>query len=66
MKYWKAVNVIQAREYLLKMNLADYPSMKKEERKKFYREMKGEAYPVHMQKTLDYDDFARKIGALND
>ena len=64
-KYWKAINVIQAREYLVNMNVQDYPRMKKDARKQFYKDMRKQAYPRHLQKTMDYDEFARKAGLIN-
>jgi len=63
-RYWKAINIIQARDYLLDMNVVDYPRMTKEGRRKFHREMRKQAYPVHLQKEMDYEDFAKKVGLV--
>lgn len=65
MKYWKAINVIEARERLVDMNIADYPKMKNEGRKKFYRQMRKQAYPIHLQKTMDFEEFGKRLEAMN-
>lgn len=65
LKYWKSIEVIQARESLIKMSISDYPKMTKESRRKFYRDMRKSAFPVHMQKTMDFEEFAARMGVSN-
>ena len=43
------------------MQMADYPRMKAEGRKKMHREMRKAAHPEHLQKKLDFDEFIRKM-----
>ena len=61
-KYWEAINVLQARERLLDLNIADYPKMTKDGRKKLHRDLRKRAFPSHMQKEVEFEDFARKVG----
>ena len=59
--YYNAITVIEAQDNLVKMNLADYPNMKKEGRSNFYRQMRKNAYPVGLQKTIEFDDFVKRM-----
>ncbi len=45
------------------MNVADYPRMKDESRKKFFRKMNKVAYPKGLVqlKEISFEDFARKM-----
>jgi hypothetical protein len=43
------------------MNVADYPRMKSEGRKKFHRNMNKMAYPKGLQKEMSFEEFARKM-----
>lgn len=43
------------------MNIADYPRMKKEGRKKFYRDIRKLAYPEGLQKQMDFGDFIKRM-----
>lgn len=43
--YIKAIEVIEAQNMLLQMKVADYPNMKKEDRKKLFKGLHSQAYP---------------------
>jgi ribulose-5-phosphate 4-epimerase/fuculose-1-phosphate aldolase len=43
--YWMAVTVIEAQEVLIKLRIADYPNMKKDDRSKTHRHFHKMAYP---------------------
>jgi hypothetical protein len=63
MDYYEAITVIEAQEALVAMNISDYPKMKGESRKKFYRQMRKSAQPQSLQKQMDFEDF---ISRMND
>jgi len=60
-EYYESIRVIDAQERLVEMQMADYPRMKAEGRKKMHREMRKAAHPEHLQKKLDFDEFIRKM-----
>jgi hypothetical protein len=43
--YWLLVDRLEPQETLLSMNVGDYPNMKKEDRKKFHKDLHKKAYP---------------------
>lgn len=57
--YIDAMNRIEAQETLLKMNLADYPNMGREDRRKFHRNLHDIAYPPQEQKLQTTADLMR-------
>ncbi len=63
--YYEAITVLEAQDALVTMNISDYPRMKKDDRSKFYREMRKRAYPQHLQKQMSFEDFAKKVGMLD-
>jgi len=63
--YWRAINILEGRESLVKLNISDYPKMKNDGRKKLFRSLRKEAYPRHLQKTMEFDAFAQKVGMTN-
>lgn len=64
MEYYEAVTVIEAQDRMIEMNIADYPRMKTEGRKRFHREMRKKAYPrsLKAQKEMDFDEFFEVMG----
>lgn len=62
LKYYRAVEIIDARERLMELNVASYPMMKKDGRNRYYKKLHKTAYPVHLQKPMDFDDFFKKMG----
>jgi hypothetical protein len=61
MEYYESITVIEAQERLVEMNLADYPSMKKEARQKLFRQMRKMAYPEGWQKEMDFSEFIGRM-----
>lgn len=42
-EYWKAITPIEATEYMAQMKMADFPHLKKEERRKTWKEISKKA-----------------------
>ena len=42
--YWEAITVIEAQETLLQLNIADFPYMKDNKRREFFKDLKSKAY----------------------
>lgn len=61
-EYYGAIAVIEGQEALLKMKIADYPRMKDEDRRKFFRDIRKQAFPQGLQKEMDFDDFFKVMG----
>jgi hypothetical protein len=61
MQYYEAITVIEAQECLVAMNIQDYPRMKKEGRKKFYRSVRKAAYPESLKKPMEFEEFFEKV-----
>lgn len=59
--YYQAITMIEAQKTLVLANATSVSSMPKESRKKYYRELKKMAYPSHMQKTMEFDEFWSKV-----
>lgn len=57
LEFYEAITVIEAQDMLVAMKLADWPRAKPESRKQFHRETRKLAYPVGMQKEMEFDDF---------
>lgn len=64
LEYYEAITVIDAQDRMVDMNMADYPNMKKESRKKFFRQMRKQAYPtsLYKPKEMDFDEFFKVMG----
>ena len=60
-EYYEAITVLEAQDRLVEMNISDYPKMSKENRRKYFRSMKKLAHPAHLQKTVDFADFIKKV-----
>lgn len=56
-----AIDIIEMERVLIQLNVADYPNMKKEDRKKFYNEIKKRAYPNAKKETVSGSEMARKL-----
>jgi len=61
LEYFKAIDVIEAQDCLIKMQVQDYPRMNKQSRSKLHRTISKKAYPKEMQKELSFEDFIRKV-----
>lgn len=68
-QYWLAITAIEAQDMLKQMQIADYPHLKKEDRKKVYNSIHKQAYPVKPSKEgkmLTSEDIANFLnGAIN-
>ncbi len=64
-QYYKALEVIQAREYLMQLKAADFPKLSKDQREKLFREFYRKANPRELrnEKVLTTAELARKVGA---
>lgn len=62
LKYYECIGIILAQENLINMNVSDYPHMKTDSRRKFFKEMRNTAQPKHLQKTVDFESFAKRVG----
>ena len=63
-EYYEAITVIEAQQTLVDMNVSDYPRMKSDGRKKYYRSMRKLAYPVDLvpPKEMDFEEFFERMG----
>lgn len=64
--YWEAITILEAQESLLNMNVAAYPMMKKDEAKKYHRQMFDKAFPKNKERTrrpLTTAELAQLTGA---
>lgn len=64
--YWEAITILEAQESLLNMNVAAYPMMKKEEAKKFHKDVFIKAFPGNkerMKRRLTTAELAQLTGA---
>ena len=59
--YFEAITVIEAQSRLVDMNVSDYPKMKNEGRKKFFRDMRKMAYPEGLQNQMSFEDFISRM-----
>jgi hypothetical protein len=65
LKYFKAIESLEAQELLSKMKLLDYQSnMKNEARKKYHKELKKIAEKFTPKKTQSMDDFESLVQGL--
>lgn len=65
--FWKGINMIEAQETLLKLQVADYPNMELSDKKKFQQQLKDQAYfkqkPSEI-KVLKTSDIGKVLGAF--
>ena len=60
LKYYRAIDTIEAREVVLDMQVMDYQrNMDKKERSKFHHAIFDQAYPKQSKKTASPEDFVR-------
>ena len=66
MDFYRAANILQARENLLELNISDYPRMDKNNRRKFFNSIKRIATSNDNTPLTTTEDFAkffeRKLG----
>lgn len=63
--YWEAITVIEAREMLSQLSVADYPHMKKTSRQKLHRSLSKMAFPATFKdkRRLTLQDLAAMGGS---
>ena len=61
LEYYMAIDVIEAQNSLVSMNVSMYPQMKNDSRKQYFKNMKRVAYPPEMQKQTSFEDFIKKV-----
>ncbi len=59
--YYRLARQIDAEKALRQLNMADYPRMKGEDRKKFYKNLRKIAYPNEKREVLTASQIARKL-----
>lgn len=63
---WQAIDVIEAREILQQMTIADWPRTKPSKRKELHRNLWKTAYPKLMkEKSMDLDSLEKTLRAMN-
>jgi len=60
-EYFDAMEVITARESLEKLSVSDYGNSKKSGRDKIFKHFSKRANPIHMQKQMSFEDFAKAM-----
>jgi hypothetical protein len=65
---WMAITVIEARDQLQRLQVADWPNMKNPARKKAHRELHAQGYPPHLLeerdgKVMSTEEFASFIAS---
>ena len=66
--YWMGITVIEAQQILLQLNIETYPHQKREDARRFHRQMHELAYPktyaVETGEVFNTEDLARKLGGF--
>lgn len=60
--YWQSIEIIEAQEQLMQMNISDYPHIKQTSREKLHRSIHDIAFPKDQKKALTTDDVAKALG----
>lgn len=58
-EYWLAITAIEAQEALVHMQVADYPHLKKDNRRQAHRRMHSLAHP-------DFEESSENVGSVED
>jgi hypothetical protein len=61
-KLWKAITVIEARDTLRLLKVADWPNLKSSDREKYFSEIKKQALISKNRRTPTNEELARKLG----
>ncbi len=61
MEYYECIPVIEGQDRLMDMKIADYPRAKQDSRKKFFRDIRKQAFPQGLQKKMDFSDFIKRM-----
>ena len=63
--YYRCAQVIDAREGLQRLKIADYPQLKESGRKKIWNEFKQAANPSEFRPTMSVDEFIKSRRGLS-
>ena len=63
--YLEAVEIIEAQEMLRAMNIADYPTMKKNDRQRLHRQVYKTAYPNEKKRVITTQDLKKILGGVS-
>lgn len=64
-QYWNAIDMIEAKEMLLALNVADYPSMKTDSRRNMHRKLHEKAFPKNYEAGFQTSEtFANMFGGM--
>ena len=61
-KLWQSITVIEARDTLRLLKVADWPNMKSNDREKYFSEIKRQALLTKTRKMPTNEELARKLG----
>ena len=65
-EYNKAIDILEAQSMLVAFTIADYPNMKKEDKKRLHSRVYKTAYPHSVDaKGVTAQELARMLGGLN-
>lgn len=60
--YWKAITVIEAQDVLVKLQIADYPHLKKKDHVEVHKRYHKMAYPkMHEKETLTTEELFERL-----
>jgi hypothetical protein len=59
--YFKLARQIESQNALRQLNIVDYPKMKSEDRRKFYKALRKEAYPNEKPKVVKLSDAGKYL-----
>lgn len=63
-EYWNAINVIESKEIMTQLTVADFPHYKNGKRKEIHNKIKM-AFNQTSSKAQSTEEIARMLGALN-
>lgn len=61
-KLWQAITVIEARDTLRLLKIADWPNLKSGDREKYFSEIKRQALLSKAKRMPTNEELARKLG----
>lgn len=63
-EFWEAITVIEARQMLTQMTVADYPNLKKPDREKLHRQIYELAHPSIFSNSKEETADMERVGML--
>ena len=65
-QYWKAITIIDSREFLRSLQISDHPHTSKNYRTDLVAKRKRQAFPANSStNAMSTEDIAKMIGAMN-